>query len=81
MIGSSVKAKVLIQSDDMSNGIDDGSLPVPVGTLGTIIGRSVDCLQTGEQMKPGMDQSLVVEFKCGMYLLTYDCLPEELEFV
>ncbi len=61
-----VKAAILIQTNDMSQGIDDGSLSVPVGTEGSVIGT--------------IEDKLVVEFKVGPFKVTYECSKEELIF-
>ena len=49
--GSQVRSLTLLQSDDAAAGIDDGSVIVQPGTVGTVLGRSEDFLEKGETLK------------------------------
>ena len=88
MICKKVRTNCLIQSDDRSKGIDDGSEVIPSGTVGVIYAKSSDFLSEDEsEDKDPMDSFLeekmfLVEFELpNGRKQTFDLLPEEFTVV
>lgn len=74
--GILVRSITTIQSDDRELGIDDGSLIVPVGTSGRVLGNSADMIEDGCSLKTGAESCVVVAFDMPDGVsANYDCLP------
>ncbi len=73
--GQRVTAKIELISDDAALGITDGSIPVPAGTGGTVLGISEDFLKEGTSLKETAEQCYAVAFDNGV---NFDVVESEL---
>jgi hypothetical protein len=81
-MGDKVKATTKIQSDDRTNGVDDGSPVVKKGTEGLVLGKSEDMVRSDCQMKDPTTPSWLVRFRLGKYeTYDYDCTADEIELI
>ena len=75
--GKQVKTSVIIQSDDRSVGVNDGTPVIPIGSIGVVKSLSRDSLPKGAVLKSGCENSVVVEFDIDGVKHCYDCQPSE----
>ncbi len=73
--GTIVRAKTFLQSDDAALGLDPNGPTVEAGTLGKVLGKSEDFLESGCTMKS--TNCYVVEFPN----VNFDVTPDEVEVV
>lgn len=77
-IGTLVRNKETIQSDDRENGINDGTKIIPPNTTGVVLGLSKDFLEKGNCLKSGCEDCLVVSFQISNETFKFDVQPEEI---
>lgn len=81
--GTIVKAITEIKTDDRSAGIDDGSIIIPVDTMGIVYGKASELLEKDLYLKEGCENDILVNFVLsnGKHV-TYVVSPEtEVEVV
>lgn len=78
-IGTKVRTKTAIMSDDRMNGIDDGSPVIPPNTIGYVIGESIDLLKDGHELKERFESCVCVCFTLDNCKCSFDLHESEFD--